>query len=43
VVVTFGPPLRFERPAGVGKKEYYEAVSRDMMAAIDRLARRQNH
>jgi 1-acyl-sn-glycerol-3-phosphate acyltransferase len=37
VVVTFGPPLRFERPAGVGKKEYYDAVSRDMIAAIARL------
>src|SRR5207249_200873 len=40
VVVTFGPPLRFERPAGAGKKEYYDSVSRDMMAAIARL---QNH
>ena len=38
VVVTFGPPLRFERPAGAGKKEYYEAVSRDIMAAIARLS-----
>ena len=38
VVVTFGPPLRFERPAGAGKKEYYDAVSRDMMAAIARLS-----
>jgi cytidylate kinase len=37
VVVTFGPPLRFQRPAGAGKKEYYDAVSRDMMAAIARL------
>ena len=37
VVVTFGPPLRFERPAGAGKKEYYDAVSRHMMAAIARL------
>jgi len=37
VVVTFGPPLRFERPAGAGKKEYYDAVSRDMIAAIARL------
>ena len=40
VVVTFGPPLRFERPAGADKKEYYDSVSRDMMAAIARL---QNH
>ena len=38
VVVTFGPPLRFERPAGAGKKEYYDVVSRDMMAAIARLS-----
>jgi len=38
VVVTFGPPLRFERPAGAGKKEYYDAVSRDMIAAIARLS-----
>ena len=37
VVVTFGPPLRFQRPAGAGKKEYYDVVSRDMMAAIARL------
>jgi len=40
VVVTFGPPLRFERPVGAGKREYYDSVSRDMMAAIARL---QNH
>lgn len=38
VVVTFGPPLRFERPAGADKREYYDAVSRDMMAAIARLS-----
>jgi cytidylate kinase len=37
VVVTFGPPLRFERVAVAGKKEYYDAVSREMMAAIARL------
>jgi CMP/dCMP kinase len=37
VVVTFGPPLRFERVAGAGKKEYYDAISREMMAAIARL------
>jgi cytidylate kinase len=37
VVVTFGPPLRFDRVAGAGKKEYYDAVSRELMAAIARL------
>jgi hypothetical protein len=36
-VVTFGPPLRFERVAVAGKKEYYDAISREMMAAIARL------
>jgi 1-acyl-sn-glycerol-3-phosphate acyltransferase len=36
VRVTFGPPLVFERPPE-GRKEYYEAVSRRMMAAIARL------
>jgi CMP/dCMP kinase len=40
VRVTFGPPLRFARPAGGDKKEYYDSVSRDMMAAIAQL---QNH
>jgi cytidylate kinase len=40
VRVTFGPPLRFARPAGADKKEYYDSVSRDMMAAIAQL---QNH
>jgi cytidylate kinase len=40
VRVTFGPPLRFERPVGGDKKEYYDSVSRDMMAAIAQL---QNH
>jgi cytidylate kinase len=40
VRVTFGPPLRFERPVGADKKEYYDSVSRDMMAAIAQL---QNH
>jgi len=40
VVVTFGPPLRFERPAEADKKEYYDTVSREIMAAIARL---QNH
>jgi 1-acyl-sn-glycerol-3-phosphate acyltransferase len=40
VVVTFGPPLRFARPVGAARKDYYDSVSRDMMAAIARL---QNH
>ncbi|HEV8585029.1 MAG TPA: lysophospholipid acyltransferase family protein [Methylomirabilota bacterium] len=40
VVVTFGPPLRFARPAGGSRKDHYDSVSRDMMAAIARL---QNH
>jgi cytidylate kinase len=40
VRVAFGPPLRFPRPAGGDKKEYYDSVSRDMMAAIAQL---QNH
>jgi cytidylate kinase len=40
VVVAFGPPLRFGRPTGAGRKDYYDSVSRDMMAAIARL---QNH
>jgi cytidylate kinase len=40
VRVTFGPPRRFERPAGNDKKDYYDSVSRDMMAAIAQL---QNH
>ena len=37
VRVTFGAPLRFERPVGADKKEYYDSVSRDMMAAIAQL------
>jgi cytidylate kinase len=40
VRVTFGAPMRFQRPADADKKDYYESVSRDMMAAIARL---QNH
>jgi cytidylate kinase len=40
VRVTFGAPLRFERPGDTDKKEYYDSVSRDMMAAIAQL---QNH
>jgi len=40
VRVTFGRPRRFERPAGNDRKEYYDSVSRDMMAAIAQL---QNH
>jgi cytidylate kinase len=38
VRVAFGPPLRFPRPAGGDKKEYYDTVSRDMMAAIALLS-----
>ena len=37
VVVTFGPPLTFQRPAGVDRKAHYEATSRALMAAIARL------
>jgi cytidylate kinase len=37
VVVTFGPALRFERPAGGDRKDHYESVSRQMMTAIARL------
>jgi cytidylate kinase len=40
VMVTFGAPMRFERPVGADKKEYYDSVSRDLMAAIAQL---QNH
>jgi 1-acyl-sn-glycerol-3-phosphate acyltransferase len=36
VRVTFGPPLVFPRPAE-GRKEHYEAASRQMMDAIARL------
>lgn len=38
VRVAFGSPLRFPRPAGGDKKEYYDSVSRDMMAAIAQLS-----
>ena len=37
VTVTFGPPMRFSAPGGSGRKESYEAASREMMAAIARL------
>jgi 1-acyl-sn-glycerol-3-phosphate acyltransferase len=37
VVVTFGAPLRFQRPAGAERKAQYEAASRRMMAAIAEL------
>jgi cytidylate kinase len=40
VRVAFGPPLRFPRPGGGARKDYYDSVSRDMMAAIAQL---QNH
>ena len=38
VRVAFGPPLRFPRPTGGDKKEYYDTVSHDMMAAIAQLS-----
>ena len=38
VTVTFGPPKVFERKDAEGRKRDYEAVSREMMAAIGRLA-----
>ena len=34
VAVTFGPPLAVTRGAGTNRKDEYEAVSRQMMAAI---------
>lgn len=37
VLVTFGPPLRFERRQGADRKAQYEAASRAMMDAIARL------
>jgi 1-acyl-sn-glycerol-3-phosphate acyltransferase len=37
VAVFFGPPLRFARSEGAGRKEGYEAASLAMMAAIARL------
>ena len=37
VIVSFGPPLRFERRQGADRKEQYEAASRAMMDAIARL------
>jgi 1-acyl-sn-glycerol-3-phosphate acyltransferase len=37
VTVTFGRPLRFERRTDGERKDYYEAVSREMMTAIARL------
>jgi 1-acyl-sn-glycerol-3-phosphate acyltransferase len=40
VMVTFGPPLRFPRAAGAGRKARYEAASRQMMAAIADLKER---
>lgn len=38
VVVAFGPPMVFERRGPDGRKMDYEAVSRQMMAAIGRVA-----
>jgi 1-acyl-sn-glycerol-3-phosphate acyltransferase len=40
VIVTFGEPLVFPRKDAQGRKTDYEAVSREMMAAIGRLAKR---
>jgi 1-acyl-sn-glycerol-3-phosphate acyltransferase len=37
VIVTFGPPLTFERRTGVERKQQYEAASRMIMDAIARL------
>lgn len=37
VTVSFGPAMHFPRKAGEERKEHYEAVSREMMAAIARL------
>lgn len=37
VRVTFGAPLRFARREGEDRKDYYAAVSREMMEAIRRL------
>jgi 1-acyl-sn-glycerol-3-phosphate acyltransferase len=37
VMVTFGAPLRFQRPVGADRKAQYEAASRQMMAAIAAL------
>jgi 1-acyl-sn-glycerol-3-phosphate acyltransferase len=38
VVVTFGPPMVFERRDAEGRKRDYEAVSREMMTAIKAIA-----
>jgi 1-acyl-sn-glycerol-3-phosphate acyltransferase len=40
VVVTFGPPLRFQRAVGPQRKAQYETASREMMAAIGALKNR---
>jgi 1-acyl-sn-glycerol-3-phosphate acyltransferase len=37
VTVTFGKPLHFARTGAEGRKEYYAAVGREMMAAIAAL------
>jgi 1-acyl-sn-glycerol-3-phosphate acyltransferase len=37
VVVTFGPPLKFQRAVGPQRKAQYETASREMMAAIGAL------
>ena len=41
VMVAFGPPMVFARRSPDGRKMDYEAVSREMMAAIARLAEEQ--
>jgi 1-acyl-sn-glycerol-3-phosphate acyltransferase len=41
VTVTFGSPKVFERKDAEGRKTDYEAVSREMMAAIGRLVGRE--
>jgi 1-acyl-sn-glycerol-3-phosphate acyltransferase len=38
IMVTFGPPIRFERREDVDRKTQYETASRAMMDAIARLA-----
>jgi 1-acyl-sn-glycerol-3-phosphate acyltransferase len=37
ITVHFGPPMRFARVEGAGRKEAYERASREMMAAIARV------
>lgn len=37
VVVSFGSAMTFARPEGGERKRQYEAIGREMMAAVDRL------